>query len=101
MGIDEELADDALEIEGRIIAFIEHELLSPGETVTRDDDLLSGEIFDSIGVLRLAAFVGEDFQIDMQPADFVVENFQSVAVLAEYVQRTVRKPRASVADPGP
>jgi acyl carrier protein len=52
-------------------------------------------------VLRLAAFVGEDFQIDMQPADFVVENFQNIAVLAEYVQRTVRKPRASPAEPGP
>ena len=101
MGIDEKSAEDALEIEGRIIAFIEHELLSRGETVTREDDLLSGEIFDSIGVLRLAAFVGEDFQIDMQPADFVVENFQNVAVLAEYVQRSVRKPGASPAEPGP
>ncbi len=37
--------------------------------VNRDDDLLSGDILDSIGVLRLAAFVEEEFQINMQPAD--------------------------------
>ena len=76
------------EVESRIIAFIEHELLSPGEPVDRDDDLLSGEIFDSIGVLRLAAFVEEDFKLEMQPSDFVIENFQTVAVLAQYVLHT-------------
>jgi acyl carrier protein len=73
--------------EERLVAFIEKELLSPGETVTRDDDLLSGELFDSIGVLRLAAFVEEDFAIEMEPSDFVIENFQNVGVLAEYILR--------------
>lgn len=76
---------EAQEVESRIITFIERELLSPGETVNRDDDLLSGDIFDSIGVLRLAAFVEEDFKLEMQPSDFVIENFQTVAVLAQYI----------------
>jgi acyl carrier protein len=74
-------------VEERLVAFIEKELLSPGEAVTRDDDLLSGELFDSIGVLRLAAFVEEDFAIEMEPSDFVIENFQNVGVLAEYILR--------------
>ena len=74
-------------VEERLIAFIEEELLSPGETVTRVDDLLSGELFDSIGVLRLAAFVEEDFSIAMEPSDFVIENFQNIGVLAEYILR--------------
>jgi acyl carrier protein len=77
----------AEQVEGRVISFIETELLSPGEAISRDDDLLSGEMFDSIGVLRLAAFVEEHFQIDMQPSDFVIENFQNVAVLAQYILR--------------
>ena len=75
------------EIENRIIAFIEHELMDPGETIDRHDDLLSGEYFDSIGVLRLATFVEEDFEIDMQPSDFVIENFQTVEVLAKFILR--------------
>ena len=82
------------EFEGRILEFIRDRLLSAGTTVGRDDDLLSGNLLDSIHVVRLAAFVEEELQVPMQPADFVIENFQSVAVLAEYVRRAGRRPDA-------
>jgi acyl carrier protein len=75
------------EVEDRIIAFMRRELLSPDVTVEREDDLLSGDLLDSVAVLRLAAFVEEEFHFVIQPADFVIENFQNVAVLAGYVQR--------------
>ena len=75
------------EIEGRVLSFLQRELLEPGATIGRDDDLLSGEVIDSIGVLRLATFVSEEFGLVIQPADFVVENFRSVAVIAGYVGR--------------
>ncbi len=74
------------DVEDRITAFIERELLAPGMTVGRDDDLLSDDLIDSVAALRLANFVGEEFQIRMEPADFVIENFQTVAVLAEFVR---------------
>lgn len=78
-------------IEARILTFMERELLAPGVTVDRDADLLSGELLDSMSVLRLAAFVGREFQIDVQPADFVVENFRNVGVIAAYVQRALTR----------
>ena len=77
------------EVEGRIIAFIRSELLGPEVTFDRDDELLEGDLLDSIGVLRLATFLEQEFHFKVQPADFVVENFQTVAVLAEYVRRAV------------
>jgi acyl carrier protein len=81
------------EVESRIIAFMRRELLGPEATVDRDDDLLSSGMLDSIGFVRLAAFVEEEFQFKMQPADFVIENFQTVALLAEYIFRaTDRSP---------
>jgi acyl carrier protein len=76
------------DVERRVVEFMERELLGPGTSVGRDDDLLSGEVLDSMGVLRLAAFVGEAFGIDVQPSDFVVENFRTVAVIAGYVARS-------------
>ena len=82
-------APEAAEIERRVLAFLQRELLEPGVSIGRDANLLSGEVIDSIGVLRLAAFVGEEFQIAIQPSDFVVENFRSVAVLAGYVGRAL------------
>ena len=81
-------AMEGAEIESRVLAFLQRELLEPGVTIGRDADLLSGEVLDSIGALRLAAFVGEEFQIDIRPSDFVIENFRSVAVIAGYVGRT-------------
>lgn len=78
----------ALEVEGieeQILAFVRRELVAPDAVVTRDQDLLSGELLDSLGVLRLSAFVRETFALAMRPGDFVAENFRTVAVLAAYV----------------
>ena len=52
------------------------------------NDLLAGEVLDSIDVLRLAAFVAEAFRIEIRPSDFVIENFRTVATIAAYVERT-------------
>jgi len=75
------------EVESRILEFIRHELVAEGVAIGRDDDLLSGELLDSVAVLRLATFVDEAFRIGMQPTDFLIENFQTAAVLAEFVVR--------------
>jgi acyl carrier protein len=80
----------AQQVEARILEYLQSELLSPEVTIGRDDDLLSGEVLDSIGVIRLAAFLEKEFGIDMQSAGFVVENFQSVGVLARYVVNSAR-----------
>jgi acyl carrier protein len=75
-------------VESRILDYLQRELAGPDVQIGRDLDLLSGGVLDSIGVLRLAAFVGEEFRIEIEPSDFVIENFSSVAALASYVGRT-------------
>ena len=77
----------AREIEQRLTEFVEHQLVSTGVRVGREDDLLSGEILDSMSLMRLATFVAEEFELEIQPADFVIENFQNVAALTGYVER--------------
>lgn len=74
-------------IENRLLDYIREELLPPDTPVDRSDDLLSGGLLDSMSVLRLATFVGEEFDFEIAPADFVVENFRSVDALAGYVRR--------------
>ena len=75
------------EIESRLTTFIENELLVAEATVDREDDLLSGEILDSMSLMRLATFVVDEFVIQIEPADYVIENFQNVAALAAFVHR--------------
>jgi acyl carrier protein len=87
MGCDGRPGEAGVEVEGRILGFIRSELLGPDAAVERDDELLSGGLLDSMRVLRLAAFVEEEFRFKIQPADFVIENFQTVAALTDYVRR--------------
>ncbi len=77
----------ASDVERRILTFIRSELVSSDVSINPDDELLSGAILDSMGVVRLAAFVQEEYQFKMQPADFMIENFRSVAVLAHFVRK--------------
>jgi acyl carrier protein len=88
MASDERGAPQAGAIGSQVLDFLQRELLSPGTTVGRDEDLLAGEVLDSIDVLRLAAFVAEAFRIEIRPSDFVIENFRTVATIAAYVERT-------------
>ena len=79
------------EIERRIAEFIEQELLSPGVTVRAKDKLLADGLLDSIAALRLATFVTQEFEFEIQPADFVIENFESLEALSRYVMREVAR----------
>jgi acyl carrier protein len=74
-------------IENRLTEFIQNELLAGKVTVKPGDDLLSSGLLDSIAALRLATFVAEDFEFEIQPADFIIENFQTVEALTGYVRR--------------
>ena len=74
-------------IEDVLLDFLRAELLRPGTEVEREHDLLSGELLDSMAVVRLGTFVEDTFQLAIQPADFVIENFRNIAVLAQYIHR--------------
>ena len=74
-------------VESRILDYLRRELAGPEVRLDRDADLLSGGVLDSMGVLRLATFVSEEYEIEIKPSDFLIENFSSVAAVASYVGR--------------
>jgi acyl carrier protein len=74
-------------IESRLRGFIQDELLQSDVFIDPDTDLLSGDLLDSLGALRLASFIGEEFGVTIEPRDLVVENFRSIAALTAFVQR--------------
>lgn len=86
------LSDGAPDLERRIAAFLQRELLEPGAPVTDETDLLSGSLLDSIGVLRLANWLRDEFRLEIRPSDFVIENFRSVAAVARYVRAAAAPP---------
>ena len=68
--------------------FISDELLG-GETVKDDDNILSDGMVDSVGMMRLVAFIEDEFNLSVPPEDFIVENFQTISILSDYIEKRV------------
>ncbi len=66
--------------------YISCELLE-GESLASDDNILSDGMVDSVGMMRLVAFIEDRFEFSVPPNDFIVENFQTVEILSDYVVR--------------
>lgn len=76
-------------IETAIRAFIASNLLysEDGFSFSDDASLLRERIIDSLGVVELAAFLGQRFGVRVEQAEVRPENFDSVARLAALVRR--------------
>lgn len=75
-------------IEERVRRFILEEILEVDEQAELPSDvpLLSG-LLDSFGLVSLLAFVEETYDITIQHAEVVDENFGSVEAVANFVER--------------
>lgn len=56
-----------------------------------DEDLLAEGIIDSMGVMKLVAFMEETFGIQVTDEDLVPENFQSLNVMAKFLEMKIKK----------
>ena len=70
-----------------ILQFITGELLAVQLDVdlNSDDDLLTSEIINSMGIMRLIAFLEESFQVNVPVEDVTIENFMSVDAISRYL----------------
>ena len=67
--------------------FVNEELLSgQDESVDEDTELLMEGIIDSLGVMRLVAYVELEFGIAVPPEDVTIDRFGSISMLAAYLQ---------------
>ena len=64
--------------------FVEGELLS-GREVSNDENLLLSGLVDSLGVMRLVAFIEKSFEFKVPAGDVKLANFQSLEAVAAYV----------------
>ena len=58
-----------------------------GEPVERDTDLLLTGLVDSLGVIRIVTWMEEYLDIEIDPVDVVLENFQTVELMVDYAGR--------------
>ena len=70
----------------KIIEYIKIEILNnPKIELAAEDDLLGGGLVDSMGFVRIIAFLEEEFDITIPPTDMVVEYFMNIEAMSNYV----------------
>jgi acyl carrier protein len=79
--------------ENALTDFVRNDLLHGRKVaLTGDADLLGAGIVDSLGLLRLVAFMEDRFGVRVPDEDVVFENFQSIRAMASYVAQRLSTP---------
>jgi acyl carrier protein len=70
-------------VRARLRAFFSEKLSV--EVSSLDADLIQTGILDSLGLVELLAYIEKEFETEISLDDVEIENFHSVAKIAEYV----------------
>ena len=74
-------------IELALTAYILSDVINDSslETLRADEDLLEDGMVDSLGIMRLVAFIEQKFGFSVPAQDVTVENFMSVEAIVTYL----------------
>lgn len=78
--------DRLVDLEGDLIEMIQLEVTA-GKAVTPQTDLLLTGLVSSISVVRIVTWLEEHLDIEIDPVDVVLENFQTVELMVDYARR--------------
>ena len=70
----------------KISEYIRKEIAN-GREVSKDESLLAAGILDSLAVVKLVAYVEDEFDVEIPDSDFDPDNFESVATITELIER--------------
>lgn len=59
--------------------------------VTQEEELLSSGLIDSITIMKLIAHLEETYDVKIPPQDMVIENFNTVSTITEYIAKQQNK----------
>src|SRR5882762_6928401 len=79
---------EPMEIENKIRQFILKNLYYAEDAFIGDEaSFLETGVIDSMGVMELVAFIQSEFGVEAAQQEIVVENFDSIRKLADFVRR--------------
>lgn len=59
----------------------------PSLTIAPEDDLLTSNLLGSMDMMRLIAFLEEEYDFKVAPRDMTIENFITVGDMVNYLNR--------------
>lgn len=75
-----------MSIEARLGRYVSDELLDGRHEVDSGQRLLAEGLVDSLGMMRLVAFIGDTFGVDVPAEDVVIDNFATIERMARYLR---------------
>ena len=90
-----------MQIEQKIREFIVKNLYYAEDSFIADEaSFLETGVIDSMGVMELVAFIQSEFGVEAAQQEIVVENFDSISKLANFVRRKLllKKPLDSASE---
>ena len=78
-----------MDVEKQIKQFILTRLMHEEDEskLKNDESLFETNIVDSLGVLQLVSFLEEQFNIQVEDEEMVPENFETINILTNYIER--------------
>ena len=94
------MSDASSQVQNALIEFVSKQLLNDrsGLALKPEDDLLSSQWVDSLGVMRIVAFLEQQYGVTIPPADVTIENFVNIQTISSYLE-TRRDPIEPSVDP--
>lgn len=72
----------------RIVQFINEDIINgdADEKIEVTDDLLGSGLIDSMGLMKLVGFLETEFGVKIPATEIVIENFENIDSIANYLQ---------------
>ena len=69
--------------------FILKELITDSSKINLNynDSLLEAGVIDSLGIMKMLAFLSDEFRINIDDQDVIPENFESINAISAYIEK--------------
>jgi len=74
-------------VETAVREFLARELGKDVARIGNDESLLESGTIDSVGVMRLVAFLEKTYAITVDDDDLMPENFDTIGAIASFIER--------------
>lgn len=75
-----------MNISDQIQDYIQRELAN-GRNVSSEESLLEAGVLDSLAIVKLVAFIEDEFDVEIPDTDFDPDNFESVSSISQLIER--------------
>ena len=69
--------------------FIIRDIVTDAQKVnlSYEDSLIEAGVIDSLGIMKMLAFLGDEFQVTIEDEDVIPENFETINAISSYIEK--------------